>query len=388
MANTFGQTSFAGARSSAPGGGGGVTGANSGLHLNGAIAQLGNVGTPLLANTNINLAGFVFDINTAAKKLLNLNPLTFFYQLGDIDGLQNFSNIAIDDTNQQLTFYSGSGGSVFFNASFGSGLYQLGDINNIANNSFLQINDGAQVLNFFANGNTYLSLDAANQQFEIGNLTGGNFTEVVVFDTAQLVQIRSNAALDPFLSLNILNDNYAIGDINGVAGAMFLLINGATQQTSVFSGANKYLLIDVANQLYQLGDINNSNNQTLIEVDDSLQRVEIYNSTKEGLFIDFANGLYQIGDILGTGNSTVISVNDATQLINLLATNIQLTIDSPNGLIKLFSANGVQTSDPNGAGTAGSWKLGKVIAAASVLDATQYVEVNIGGAVVKLAMIT
>ncbi len=45
----------------------------------------------------------------------------------------------------------------------------------------------------------------------------------------------------------------------------------------------------------------------------------------------------------------------------------------------------IKTGDP--AGLAGEWKLGKNIVAASTLDATQYIEVQIDGATVKLARI-
>lgn len=52
-----------------------------------------------------------------------------------------------------------------------------------------------------------------------------------------------------------------------------------------------------------------------------------------------------------------------------------------------FTALSLTTGAPSG-GTAGAWKLGSIVTAASVLDATQYVEIEIGGTPYKLALIT
>lgn len=52
----------------------------------------------------------------------------------------------------------------------------------------------------------------------------------------------------------------------------------------------------------------------------------------------------------------------------------------------LATTSTLQTEDP-GSGS-GQWKLGKVVVAGVALDATQYVEVEIDGAVVKLAIVS
>jgi len=56
---------------------------------------------------------------------------------------------------------------------------------------------------------------------------------------------------------------------------------------------------------------------------------------------------------------------------------IELTIDS----------SGLKTSTPVG-GTAAYWKFGQRVAAAVVLDATQYIELEVGGTLYKLAIVT
>lgn len=75
--------------------------------------------------------------------------------------------------------------------------------------------------------------------------------------------------------------------------------------------------------------------------------------------------------ILGTSN------NYATGI-----TNQALTIDYDGNVILEKS---IETEAPSG-GTAVPWKLGSVIAAASVFDATNYVEVEINGTPYKLAL--
>lgn len=55
---------------------------------------------------------------------------------------------------------------------------------------------------------------------------------------------------------------------------------------------------------------------------------------------------------------------------------------------KIIGASSVRTAAP-ATGTANDWKLGsQVTAGTSVLDATKYVEVDIGGVLVKLAVVT
>lgn len=57
--------------------------------------------------------------------------------------------------------------------------------------------------------------------------------------------------------------------------------------------------------------------------------------------------------------------------------------------VNMNSAFGIATDAPAGGvgGATGGWQLGNPIASAAVLDTTQYVEVNIGGLLLKLALI-
>jgi hypothetical protein len=50
-------------------------------------------------------------------------------------------------------------------------------------------------------------------------------------------------------------------------------------------------------------------------------------------------------------------------------------------------AGSVTTGTPSG-GTAGAWKLGVRVAATTTLDTTQYLQVDIGGTLYKVALVT
>lgn len=59
------------------------------------------------------------------------------------------------------------------------------------------------------------------------------------------------------------------------------------------------------------------------------------------------------------------------------------TIDKTGAL----ESSSLKTAAPTG-GTSGTWKLGVRVAATTALDTTQYVEVDIGGTLYKLAVVT
>jgi hypothetical protein len=92
--------------------------------------------------------------------------------------------------------------------------------------------------------------------------------------------------------------------------------------------------------------------------------VTIGDSAGNQLFLSKVAGLYQIGDIGPFLNGSKIDIDDVAETITATADN------------------GFLTTDPGGG--AGAWKLGKVTAGAVVVDAANYVEVDIDGVIVKL----
>lgn len=87
-----------------------------------------------------------------------------------------------------------------------------------------------------------------------------------------------------------------------------------------------------------------------------------------------------IGYAMSTSASNICAIGRADQ--NVI---IGQTTGITDGGAKLQIAGDVSTADP-GAGI-GKWKLGTVVTASSTLDTTRYVQISIGGVVVKLAVI-
>jgi hypothetical protein len=96
------------------------------------------------------------------------------------------------------------------------------------------------------------------------------------------------------------------------------------------------------------------------------------------------------GIVTGT-NNTILGAN-VTGLAAALSSNIILangagTIKAQHDGTNWTLSGAVTTSTPTG-GTAGAWKLGVRVAATSTLDTTQYVQVDIGGTLYKVALVT
>ena len=72
-------------------------------------------------------------------------------------------------------------------------------------------------------------------------------------------------------------------------------------------------------------------------------------------------------------------INDATNSVSAI------TIADTSGNVT-FVGN-IKTAAPSG-GTAGAWKLGVRVAATTTLDTTQYLQVDIGGTLYKVALVT
>lgn len=91
----------------------------------------------------------------------------------------------------------------------------------------------------------------------------------------------------------------------------------------------------------------------------------------------------------GAGNMTITAGTGASRTLTLRTTTAGST--ATNWLVGDASQNttaggSITTSTPNG-GTAGAWKFGIRVAAVSALDTTQYIQLDVGGTLYKLALI-
>lgn len=86
-----------------------------------------------------------------------------------------------------------------------------------------------------------------------------------------------------------------------------------------------------------------------------------------------------------TANVTDTASNAASLLLDLQVANTSVFKIVKNG--NIVTAGNITTAQPSVNGP-GAWKLGKVITAPVVLDATRYAEVDIDGVVLKVALAT
>ena len=146
--------------------------------------------------------------------------------------------------------------------------------------------------------------------------------------------------------------------------------------------------------------LNPAGNSVLIgTTTDAGQKLQVNGSTLITGNFDAGNtgGNVTVGDLNVDTTSTASKViigrlsataSDNTTLIGRSRIGVQgWQIDSFGAAAFTGTSGSIQTSAPNG-GTSGVWKLGIRVAAVVALDATQYIEVDIGGTLYKLAIVT
>jgi hypothetical protein len=92
------------------------------------------------------------------------------------------------------------------------------------------------------------------------------------------------------------------------------------------------------------------------------------------------------GTALNAGASLVATFNNTTEASNSTTAAVVLS----GGLAvakKIITASSIQTGTPNG-GTAGAWKLGIRVAATVALDTTQYIQLDVGGTLYKVGLVS
>ncbi len=96
--------------------------------------------------------------------------------------------------------------------------------------------------------------------------------------------------------------------------------------------------------------------------------------------------LFQIDNSQTAGDIELKTLNGGLGLLRVV-NGVGVTVNGGTGFGSVLDVNGAITTDDPGGGTA-EWLLGTRKAAAVVFDATHYVEVKIGGTVVRLGVVT
>lgn len=242
---------------------------------------------------------------------------------------------------------------------------------------------------------------------------------------------------------------FRVGDVDFSANGTHFSLDDANRRWLITSGTGDMLDLDQGNGVFFMGDISAAVNNTVWEVDDAARMFRMKsggfdffkldvpgstatfeNSTDDLNFFVNPNGnnnllftsnseflVYQEvankyftfdqffdggGDpISGMENNDMTAVNAAGFRIqkaasvsgnthasemyaNTAATNARAVLDGE--AVLFFTDCPIQTGFITAAGDNGKWKLGKSKAAAVVMDAANYIEVEIEGVIVKLAI--
>lgn len=242
-------------------------------------------------------------------------------------------------------------------------LIRIGDLTPIGNGVELSIDDINELITGRTTAGRMLSADQLGNTYGLGDLDAVNNGLRLNLDDSLTVAIIQST-LGRFLNIDGAGSIFQFGDIDAAVSGSTLKINDALQILSYDDSIGRMLSLDRISGSYQIGDIFGAVNSSKIVVDDVVKQITAFVGGAGALLLDNVTALYQMGDIGGTLNNTFISIDDAATTILANATGGFLTTDPGSG--------------------AGAWKLGKVIAGAVVVDAANYVEVDIDGAIVKL----
>lgn len=137
---------------------------------------------------------------------LNSNQYLLFdlssnlYQLGDINGNLNGTELSIDDTNQQIIAKTTTGDMLFLDNGIGS--YFIGDISGIFGNFALGINGANGNMTYNSLFNSYLDISPSLNEYRIGDISAtGNGNFFFVEDATSKFKI-TNTGLNSIMNIN------------------------------------------------------------------------------------------------------------------------------------------------------------------------------------------
>jgi hypothetical protein len=307
---------------------------------------------------------------------LSVEPVAGLVQQGDNGALTTGFTSQTDFVNE--LFSVTENGDAYLNIDKANAVYEIGDIDNSLNGSQFFIDDATKQIVIEDKSGIYLSIDNNSFIYQFGDTSGfNNGTLLSIDDGNRITKIEDQLGIQVYLLLDGSSQSYQIGDVQQTGNGMFLNLNDAAKIAEIKDLAGTYLSINADTREYSFGDVSNSNNDTRINLLDDVARIELNSIFGVNLSLDAINKIYKMGDIDAFGNNSQMQIVDASE---------GFAFSSISGALFGISPSGIETMDP-GSGI-GTWKLGNVIAAASVVDVTQYVEVNINGSLVKLATMT
>jgi len=231
-----------------------LTGADNGLQVVGTEAYLGG---NLLIDTEINLGGYLFNINdqNLYDKLI-IDPAGTDYRFGDIDGQNNNSYLWINDSAPEISALIYGNAMLYLSGPENT----LGDRDNYANGTVLIIDDINSTIEFNAGG-------------VVGN---------------------------SFLEFNNTSTTYTYGDIDQIDNGCTVDLNDSQRQFVFQRLGSKYLNLDITNALFQLGDID-AGSPCMVSVDGG--NSEIHLQSLNGVFFTQASNMPLLSTTVALNNN-------------------------------------------------------------------------------------
>jgi hypothetical protein len=313
-----------------------------------------------------------------------------FHEGGTLTGASGALSLTASGTNQNVTITPSGTGVVTTskNMTFTSGtaLISTGTTDG-ADNGYIQIAGGGAVDTARGAGVTFVGNEFATAssqgviEFLAGTDSSGNAsagshrwstagaTRMFLWKSGGL-QVATSPAADP--------------------GAANVLIGAATSATynRLVVGGGISTLPDTSSKL-QLGRFSAGAPSSYIKLGTSATALRITNAADTADILSLADSSGAAGLTGGAGNMTITAGTGASRTLTLRTTTAGST--ATDALVLSAAQNAtfggsVTTSTPNG-GTAGAWKFGIRVEAVSALDTTQYIELDVGGTLYKLALI-
>lgn len=183
----------------------------------------------------------IFTVGFDGDSYLRLAPNAFEYDIGDWQFANNGSQIRIIDgafgieaiANTSFVYTDTNGNRGIF-ADFNSQQSGVGDIDgrgsgtntlwNDFSQSMISTASAAFIMQDFATRQYFnLQPNGGNPTINIGAITGGNFTDILIADLSELITVTANAGFqvfnpggDIFLNIAPLSGSIREGDLNGI----------------------------------------------------------------------------------------------------------------------------------------------------------------------------
>lgn len=237
-------------------------------------------------------------------------------------------------------------------------------------NSGLAIGQSGQVLQYFTGGSERMRLDAS------GNL-GLGVTPSAWANGYKAFEFGNSSTNVSALFSNGVNDFWSVSNAYFDGTTFKYIATGTATAYEQFNGSHKWYQVTSGSagtniSFTQAMTLTTGGNVLIGTTTDAGQKLQV-----DG------NALIGAGGTISLTSGDIYYVSNAGY--GILSANTNRVLSVFNGEIVIGGT--IKTAAPSG-GTAASWKLGSRVAATVVVNTTEYIEIDIGGTLYKLATVT